>query len=795
MIYTDSNDSGRLREGETKTFGGEETGFMDNLVASFKLDQALETTYSEALQHSRAMNNLLEEIQAIPGHEDALDKVRARVLEDENLKFMTPMGEQQMPYDPFTMFAPNIQPKQNPTQDMVGIQKYELQENAAERMFNEIENYVKENEDVKSVIGEFNRQRIKDDAIKLTHQAMQEQADVYRKATGTGVVGSFVGTMGAVLTDPVNVAAIIATRKPAVGWFKNALREGVASAAAEGVIQKTTVEDWYKELGLDYTYKDFMARVGVAGGAGLVFGGGAEFISEKLRKSLEKIDRQRAEMNGMPYDPDQDAEVMFNYFKLHTEIDAENPVKFDFGISHIARQNKAYNALITGDFSQLPEPSVIVPRTYDNPFHYDLRQPNTELVDISSVGLAPELFQPKRTKKAPKPLEISRWDPRKANTAVIYQYADGTRVVVDGHRRAAAAKKMKAKDKKQKFMMPAIILKEHHGITPEQAKARGAGKNLAEGTITKAELDDLYKEMANIASKMPAKPSTLIANVQYKLNLSDKVNVRVSGGEIPLDQGLIIGRLISDDNLQEIALNILKKKKPATLPQAEAIVRDVLARGKKTMDFKKTFGEDVLPDDLYKQKARLIERTVQLIINDRNVMKALNKSLNLENLKRNETYGKIAQIIYNNAFQSGQIAEAITNAAKRLNNRNFEKVSRELAEDVRGRIEQRDYAGLPDGTDIVNSSTTKGRSTGDEELDGNLDNFNPENPSEKIAATKAIREQLNAEPKVLDSFVTVDDIDVDGNVITRSVALKDLLDEVDSGAKDFSVLERCSRGS
>ena len=791
MIYTDSNESQRLRAGDKVTYGGEETGFIENLAASFKLDRALETSYSEVMQQGKAMRAILDTIQTIPGHETAVDDLRNRMLDNEASKTTDP-HIQAATYDPLNFMMPQFNQKDNVTADMVGIQKYEMQESMAERLFNEIENYVAENEDVKSVVGDFNRQRIKDDAVKLTHEEMQKQSDVARKASGTGVFGSFVGTMGAVLTDPINVAAIYATRRPAAGWFNNAYREAVASGVSEGIIQKTTTQDWYNELGLDYTYEDFLARVGTAAGAGFVFGGTAEFISERLRKSLEKLDKERAAATGRPYNPDEDQEVMFNLFKMHTDIDAENPLLFDFGQNHSTKQNKAYTALVTGDFSQLPKDGVVVPKVYDNQFHYDLRQPNVELVDISEVGLAPDVFQPKRGR--PKKVQISKWSDEKSGTALVYETADGKRFVVDGNQRATAAKQIKKKTK-QKVMMPAVILKESAGISLSQAKARGAGKNLAEGTLTKKDLDNLYKDLTGEKAKFQPPASELIQMSKYYANLGHKVNVKVKGGEIPVDQGLIIGRLINDEDLQEIALNILKKNKPKTLAQAEAIVRQVQAKGRQTMNFEKTFGADVLPDDLYKQKSRLVERTVQLIINNRDAVNVINKALNINTIKRNETYGKIAQIIYNNAFQSGQIAEAITNAAKRLNNKNFDKISRELAEDVRGRIEQRDFDGLPDGTDFSNATVTKGRSTGDEEITGNLEQYNPENAEQKLAATKAIREQLQADSKALDEVLTIDEVQADGSVKSRSVAFKDLLDEIDSGNKDLSVLERCARGS
>ena len=63
MLYTPSNRSAKLQPTDETTFGGEETGFIDNLSASFKLDVALENSYSEWLQRTRATENIINDIR------------------------------------------------------------------------------------------------------------------------------------------------------------------------------------------------------------------------------------------------------------------------------------------------------------------------------------------------------------------------------------------------------------------------------------------------------------------------------------------------------------------------------------------------------------------------------------------------------------------------------------------------------------------------------------------------------------------------------------------------------------
>jgi len=791
MIYTPSSRSARLQPTDETTFGGEETGFIDNFSASFKLDVALENSYSEWLQRTRATENLVNQIKAIPGHENFLNDVMSR-MSYKNENTIPGMQSNVFTQDPLSIGLSTIQANPNATPDMVGFQRLEVGERAFENLFKEVANYVEQNEEVKKTIGSITPDRIKQDAIKLTQQKMQEQADVYRRATGVGVAGGFIGTMGAVMTDPINVAAMVATRTPAAGWFRNGMREAVASATAEGAIQKGFTEDWYKELGLPYTQEDFITRIGFAGGAGFVFGGGAEFISERLRKSLDKLDQQRAAFNGTAFNPDRDRDAVFNVFAIKAEIQKDSPIDFDPGqITHLSRESQAYTAIVSGDFSNMPIDMPFVPKTYNNVYHYDLNAPDVELLNTSDVLLDPKLFQVKRGR--PKKIQAAEWNPTRAGTGIVYRYRNGDTFVVDGHGRIDLAKRI-SKKTKTNIQMPMIVLREANGISLEQAKARGAGKNLAEGTLSKADLDNFYMETVKVKSKIKGEASEFVQKVTDMTLLSDKMRLKIHNGEVDFDHGSIIARLINNEELQEIAANILAKQNPTTLAQAEAIVRQVQAKGVKTMNFKKTFGEDVMPDDLYKEKAVITEQAILKLTNDRFTMQKLIDALNLSHLSKEQSYGKIIQIVYGSAFAKGNISDAITNAARRYASKksNLDVYARELADSIRGRIEQRDYVGLPDGSNVSNATTAPFRSTGVETSDERLKQFS-DDPIAQAELYRIAEEELRNNPKALEEYIAINDVDANGNIISVNVKTKDILDEINSDAESLAVLRECSR--
>jgi len=301
-------------------------------------------------------------------------------------------------------------------------------------------------------------------------------------------------------------------------------------------------------------------------------------------------------------------------------------------------------------------------------------------------------------------------------------------------------------------------------------------------------------ETVKVKSKIKGEAFEFVQKVTDMTLLSDKMRLKIHNGEVDFDHGSIIARLINNEELQEIAANILAKQNPTTLAQAEAIVRQVQAKGVKTMNFKKTFGEDVMPDDLYKEKAVITEQAILKLTNDRFTMQKLIDALNLSHLSKEQSYGKIIQIVYGSAFAKGNISDAITNAARRYARKksNLDVYARELADSIRGRIEQRDYVGLPDGSNVSNATTAPFRSTGVETSDERLKQFS-DDPIAQAELYRIAEEELRNNPKALEEYIAINDVDASGNIISVNVKTKDILDEINSDAESLAVLRECSR--
>jgi hypothetical protein len=791
VLYTKSNVETAFTPIDKRTFGGEETGFFDNLPVSYKLDVLKERIDSPYLTRSEVVQEYFKKLTKIPGHESALTDIQNKF----NLSIPSPMGN--INYNPLndpiasSLKAPAITP------DMLGANREMQGETYYEQFKNAVGDYVENNPDVKESLGEFNDDKIQKLAIEKVKQLQLEQQDSYRRSTGMGVVGSFVGTMGALATDPVNVAAMIATRRPAVGWFKNAWRESIAAGVSEGIIQKAAVEDWYGELGLEYTQEDFINRVLFAGGAGFVFGGGAEFISEKLRKSMTKLEQQRAAASGQPYEPNRDMEVMFNMFDIHNMVKAESPMQFDIGgITHSQRENNAYTALVTGDFSKLSDSNVYIPKTYNNIYHYDLRQPNTELVDPATLLKDPQRFQIKKKKIK---LKAKEWDPVNAGTSVVYEFSNGTRYIVDGHSRVDLANVLQNTTGK-KIDLPAIVLKESNGITPEQASLRAAGKNLAEGSITEADLKALYKKYNVSYVKLPTNKALPIKEIDELKALADDVYEMVTRGDVPAEYGAIVGRLIADPALQKAAMKSLMLLDAKTLPEAENIVRQIQQKGLTTTvrEMNEQFGERALAVDLYKERATLLEKAIPLIANQNEYLNNLLNALNITGLGKEQKYAKIIQLIYGNANVKSGLSDSLTKTAEAYakgGRKNAEQYARQFADDVLRNAEQRDFIRVPDGSNISPDAVAPQRPKSTPDLDKGLEEFSQElDLKGQQDLSRMTEATIRADDNLLNQTVTVDRMLDDGEIKVETITMRQALDEASIDDKSFKLLKACSSG-
>jgi hypothetical protein len=119
-------------------------------------------------------------------------------------------------------------------------------------------------------------------------QELQDLADVSPGFDKT--IARFFGGIGVGAFDPMT-----AVTAPFGGWsktlWKNLLQNAAVNAGA-GAISEVAVAEWYKEIGLEYTYEDFLTNVAMQGafGAALpVAGRGVKITYAQMKKGWKVL--------------------------------------------------------------------------------------------------------------------------------------------------------------------------------------------------------------------------------------------------------------------------------------------------------------------------------------------------------------------------------------------------------------------------------------------------------------------------------------------------------------------------
>lgn len=299
--------------------------------------------------------------------------------------------------------------------------------------------------------------------------------------------------------------------------------------------------------------------------------------------------------------------------------------------------------------------------------------------DIPSIGTDAKTFQYKaggdQNGVTDRLQGVKQWDVARAGMALVYEYKDGRRVVVDGHQRLGLAKRAVADG--QNVEMPAILLRQTDGVTPEQARADAALKNIAEGTGTAVDAAKVLRDTKKTPAELNLPPSSaLVRDANGLRHLGTDAFGMVANGISSERDGAIVGRLVKDPSLQVSILGLLKKSPPANAFQAEMMVQQAAAATTtETQD--SLFGAQDLQKNLYLERAKILDAAVKHIranakafanvIQNADTLAAAGNTLatdsNQQQLVKDRALG---DYLASQANMKGPVSDALTQAARDL---------------------------------------------------------------------------------------------------------------------------------
>lgn len=301
--------------------------------------------------------------------------------------------------------------------------------------------------------------------------------------------------------------------------------------------------------------------------------------------------------------------------------------------------------------------------------------------DLARIEVDPETFQYKAggdERGVTNRLRgVKRWDNIRSGWGVLYEYANGRTVIVDGHQRLELARRADADG--QEVAFPVRIFREVDGYSEIQVRAIAAEKNIAEGSGSALDAAKVMRDLGLTPEEMDLPmSSTMVRNALAIKDLSKDGLGMLINGIVTEQQAAIVGALVKDKAKHVDILGLLARAKPDNLTQAEAIVRQADA-AEATETQTSLFGEEQVSVNLYEERAKVLDRAIRDLGRDIQTFKTLTERGDVISAEGNilepeanqARLGADAQArasLMKQANMKGWVSDALTEAARSVRN-------------------------------------------------------------------------------------------------------------------------------
>ena len=579
------------------------------------------------------------------------------------------------------------------------------------------------------------KDEIDQEVIENARLAWETNQDVMRNAK-PGLFGwnwgQLAGGLRAGITDPVILGTLplgVATG----GWattgtigmqfLKTFAVEAIIGFGAEAAIQKEVYRYNNNELDINYTAKEAIASmltVAVASGVlgdvvlGLFKGGKITLEQFNKFKKAPNVDQEEFAKNVLTRLVDEDilnAEQIVNISLIN--LDKKSIIKIINGLpeNKKTKEVKAFlhqQEMAIDDVDQNPflntlvdnlkneqeiENAVknlhneVIPEQVDTNFQLNksVKTFSADKIEfkIDELETDANIFQYKQGGDDFGVTErlkgVTEWNPHAANIIVAFEFANGRKVVADGHQRLGLAKRIKAQNDGQDPKLHGYLYREADGYTPDQIKIWAAIKNIQEGSGTSIDAAKILRlnktEFNNFKKAIPPR-SVMVREAMAMESLSDDAFDLVARGQAESSHAALVAQLVNDQTLHLPILQLLGKANPDNIGKARSIVVQALDSKFDTSEQLDLLGSEFITKSLVTNKADILDAAIKKLKRNKVLFKGLNqnktkinssgKNVLDEQFNQNQELinEKILQLIETKALRSGeQLATDLNDAS------------------------------------------------------------------------------------------------------------------------------------
>ena len=380
----------------------------------------------------------------------------------------------------------------------------------------------------------------------------------------------------------------------------------------------------------------------------------------------------------------------------------------DGTIEHIRRMEAAADGLRNNEQPRiLPESTIPVVLKENRPVAYDTYlTPDQILFDAETFQ-----FKTGGDKRGVKDTlaRVKQWDRDAAGSLMVYEKADGTYFVADGHQRLALAKRLSIADPDANIIINTTVRRELDGFTPEEVMAEAMIRNVQNGTADAVDVARALRVspeyIGRMANKVAPNSSLYRLSTQlYKLSddawgyfMNSGLNARIAAA---------VGELVDDPALHLSVIKVLEKTKPATGIEIRTQIESILQAGNREVQTIDMFGTTTIKESLIVERGKVLQSSLNKLKKDKTVMASLvqneqrivkdgkNKLDTSYNRTQEEQNAIAIYQIETLANRKGEISDALTRSAKLWADGNQREATETFIEAIRGAIERGDTKGI-----------------------------------------------------------------------------------------------------
>lgn len=256
-----------------------------------------------------------------------------------------------------------------------------------------------------------------------------------------------------------------------------------------------------------------------------------------------------------------------------------------------------------------------------------LQKSGIEAVDPTTLETDAETFQYKAGGDQQGVLDtlksVQEWDDNKAGAIMVYEYADGRRVVADGHQRVGLANRLKPEGG---IRIMAKVMREADGFTPADVRRIAAETNIAQGSGTAVDAAKVLRELtpeaqADILKKIPVTAS-IVRDAIGLAKLGENAFMNVVNEQIKPTFAAMVGQRFADPQEQDAAIQMLIRTKPASIDQVSAMLEDMAAAGFNASEQGGLFGDSQL-ESLIVERSKILAQALAGARKDKSLFNTL----------------------------------------------------------------------------------------------------------------------------------------------------------------------------